>query len=99
MPDLLCPACQSPLAHEAAFCSRCGAQSPTVISIASPVSPFAPPPTPVSSPGPGPAPTNPPQEASIMERLGMAGRRFAETFTWDRAATDTLSHLDQVIAT
>ncbi|MGH7703654.1 MAG: protein kinase domain-containing protein, partial [Gemmatimonadales bacterium] len=72
MPDLLCPACRSPLAHEAAFCSRCGAQSPTVISIASPVSPFAPPPTPLPSPAPGPAATNPPQEASVMERLGTA---------------------------
>ena len=39
------------------------------------------------------------QSPELVERLGIAGRRFAETFTWDRAASDTLSHLEQVIAT
>jgi len=30
--------------------------------------------------------------------LGVAARRFAETFTWDRAANETLAHLEEVIA-
>jgi glycosyltransferase involved in cell wall biosynthesis len=33
----------------------------------------------------------------IVEKLGPAGRRFAEKFTWGRAASDTLSHLKQVV--
>lgn len=34
---------------------------------------------------------------NIVEKFGTAGRRFAERFTWDRAATETLSHLKQVV--
>ncbi|HEV7387982.1 MAG TPA: glycosyltransferase family 4 protein [Gemmatimonadaceae bacterium] len=34
----------------------------------------------------------------LVEVLGGAGRRFAEKFTWDRAASETLSHLEEVIA-
>jgi glycosyltransferase involved in cell wall biosynthesis len=35
----------------------------------------------------------------LVEVLGAAARRFAENFTWDRAAGDTLSHLEEVVAT
>ena len=31
--------------------------------------------------------------------LGAAGRRFAETFTWDRSARETLAHLEEIVAT
>jgi glycosyltransferase involved in cell wall biosynthesis len=34
----------------------------------------------------------------LVDVLGAAGRRFAETFTWERAARDTLSHLEEVVA-
>jgi glycosyltransferase involved in cell wall biosynthesis len=34
----------------------------------------------------------------LVDVLGAAARRFAETFTWDRAANDTLSHLEEVVA-
>ena len=34
----------------------------------------------------------------LVDVLGAAGRRFAETFTWERAANDTLSHLEEVVA-
>jgi glycosyltransferase involved in cell wall biosynthesis len=34
----------------------------------------------------------------LVEVLGVAARRFAETFTWDRAASETLAHLEEVIA-
>ena len=34
----------------------------------------------------------------LVNVLGAAGRRFAETFTWERAANDTLSHLKGVVA-
>lgn len=33
----------------------------------------------------------------LVERLGIAGRRFAERFTWERSATDTLSHLSGLV--
>jgi glycosyltransferase involved in cell wall biosynthesis len=33
----------------------------------------------------------------LVQKMGSAGRRFAERFTWDRSATDTLSHLQQVV--
>ena len=33
----------------------------------------------------------------IVEKFGSAGRRFAEKFTWGRAATETLSHLQHVV--
>jgi glycosyltransferase involved in cell wall biosynthesis len=32
----------------------------------------------------------------LVDVLGAAGRRFAVTFTWERAASDTLSHLEEV---
>jgi len=38
------------------------------------------------------------ESPSLVSSLGAAGRRFAEAFTWDRAANDTLAHLEQVIA-
>ncbi|MDQ6689286.1 MAG: glycosyltransferase [Gemmatimonadota bacterium] len=34
----------------------------------------------------------------LVEVLGGAGRRFAETFTWERAANATLAHLEEVVA-
>ena len=34
----------------------------------------------------------------LVSVLGGAGRRFAETFTWERAAGDTLAHLEEVVA-
>lgn len=34
-----------------------------------------------------------------VERLGMQARRFAETFTWERAAEQTERHLQRVIST
>jgi glycosyltransferase involved in cell wall biosynthesis len=34
----------------------------------------------------------------LVDVLGAAARRFAETFTWDRAANDTLAHLEEVVA-
>jgi glycosyltransferase involved in cell wall biosynthesis len=38
------------------------------------------------------------ESPALVSSLGAAGRRYAETFTWDRAATDTLAHLEQVVA-
>ncbi|MBM3907414.1 MAG: glycosyltransferase family 4 protein [Gemmatimonadetes bacterium] len=35
----------------------------------------------------------------LVATLGAQGRRFAESFTWDRAATETAAHLEQVIRT
>ena len=35
----------------------------------------------------------------LVARLGGNARRFAESFTWDRAADDTVAHLQQVIQT
>jgi glycosyltransferase involved in cell wall biosynthesis len=37
------------------------------------------------------------ESPSLVSSLGAAGRRFAETFTWERAANDTLVHLEQVV--
>jgi len=33
----------------------------------------------------------------LVDRLGIAARRFAETFTWERAAEETARHLHQVV--
>jgi glycosyltransferase involved in cell wall biosynthesis len=33
-----------------------------------------------------------------VERLGLQARRFAETFTWDRAADQTEQHLTRILA-
>jgi glycosyltransferase involved in cell wall biosynthesis len=38
------------------------------------------------------------ESRDLVNVLGTAGRRFAEKFTWDRAASDTLSHLEEVVA-
>jgi glycosyltransferase involved in cell wall biosynthesis len=37
------------------------------------------------------------QSPDLVNVLGTAGRRFAETFTWDRAADETLAHLEEVV--
>jgi len=36
-------------------------------------------------------------ERALVERLGIAARRFAEGFTWERAATETETHLREVV--
>jgi glycosyltransferase involved in cell wall biosynthesis len=36
------------------------------------------------------------ESPALVNRLGENARRFAETFTWDRAARETLSHLEEV---
>jgi glycosyltransferase involved in cell wall biosynthesis len=38
------------------------------------------------------------QSPDLVNVLGGAARRFAATFTWDRAANDTLAHLEEVVA-
>jgi glycosyltransferase involved in cell wall biosynthesis len=38
------------------------------------------------------------ESRELVNVLGAAGRRFAQNFTWDRAANDTLSHLEEVVA-
>lgn len=38
------------------------------------------------------------QSPELVDKLGSAARRFAETFTWDRAANDTIAHLEEVVA-
>ena len=35
-------------------------------------------------------------DPALVSQLGQAGRRFAERFTWDRSAADTLAHLQEV---
>lgn len=35
---------------------------------------------------------------SLVEELGRSARRFAETFTWERAADETAAHLERVVA-
>lgn len=37
------------------------------------------------------------ESPDLVGELGVAGRTFAETFTWDRAADDTLAHLEEVL--
>lgn len=34
---------------------------------------------------------------ALVASLGTAGRQFAEAFTWERSAADTLSHLERVV--
>jgi glycosyltransferase involved in cell wall biosynthesis len=36
-------------------------------------------------------------DRALVDRLGAAGRRFAETFTWERAADQTIAHLQEII--
>jgi glycosyltransferase involved in cell wall biosynthesis len=38
------------------------------------------------------------ESRDLVDVLGGAGRRFAQNFTWDRAANETLSHLEEVVA-
>ncbi len=38
------------------------------------------------------------ESPALVSSLGASGRRFAEAFTWERAANDTLAHLEQVVA-
>ncbi|HEY8833306.1 MAG TPA: glycosyltransferase family 4 protein [Gemmatimonadaceae bacterium] len=38
------------------------------------------------------------ESRDLVNVLGAAGRRFAQNFTWERAAHDTLSHLEEVVA-
>jgi glycosyltransferase involved in cell wall biosynthesis len=38
------------------------------------------------------------ESPALVASLGAAGRHFAEAFTWDRAANDTLAHLEEVVA-
>jgi glycosyltransferase involved in cell wall biosynthesis len=38
------------------------------------------------------------QSPDLVSHLGAAARRFAGTFTWDRAANDTLAHLEEIVA-
>jgi glycosyltransferase involved in cell wall biosynthesis len=38
------------------------------------------------------------QSPDMVSVLGTAARRFAETFTWERAANDTLLHLEEIVA-
>ena len=37
------------------------------------------------------------ESPSLVESMGAAGRRFAETFSWDRSADATISHLEEVV--
>jgi glycosyltransferase involved in cell wall biosynthesis len=39
------------------------------------------------------------QSRDLVGVLGAAARKFAERFTWDRAAGDTLTHLEEVVST
>ena len=38
------------------------------------------------------------QSPDLVNVLGAAGRKFAQSFTWDRSANETLAHLEEVIA-
>lgn len=38
------------------------------------------------------------QSPELVNVLGAAGRKFAEKFTWDRAASETLAHLEEVVS-
>ncbi|HXY30952.1 MAG TPA: glycosyltransferase family 4 protein [Gemmatimonadaceae bacterium] len=37
-------------------------------------------------------------DRSLVARMGLAGRRFAQEFTWERAATETEAHLSEIVA-
>lgn len=39
------------------------------------------------------------ESPELVGVLGAAGRRFAETFTWERSARETLAHLEEVVRT
>jgi glycosyltransferase involved in cell wall biosynthesis len=38
------------------------------------------------------------QSPDLVSVLGAAGRKFAQTFTWDRSAGETLAHLEEVVS-
>jgi glycosyltransferase involved in cell wall biosynthesis len=38
-------------------------------------------------------------DRALVERMGRQGRDFAESFTWERAARETVAHLEDVLAT
>jgi glycosyltransferase involved in cell wall biosynthesis len=38
------------------------------------------------------------ESRNLVDVLGNAGRRFAEAFTWERSAKETLAHLEEVAA-
>ena len=38
------------------------------------------------------------ESRDLVDVLGAAGRRFAQNFTWERAANSTLAHLEEVVA-
>ncbi|MDP9204662.1 MAG: glycosyltransferase family 4 protein [Gemmatimonadota bacterium] len=38
------------------------------------------------------------ESPALVSSLGAAGRHYAETFTWERAAGETLAHLEHVVA-
>jgi glycosyltransferase involved in cell wall biosynthesis len=38
------------------------------------------------------------ESRNLVDVLGNAGRRFAEAFTWERSAKETLAHLEEVVA-
>ncbi|HWL40044.1 MAG TPA: glycosyltransferase family 4 protein [Gemmatimonadaceae bacterium] len=38
------------------------------------------------------------ESPALVNELGVNARRFAEGFTWERAAADTLGHLEEVVA-
>jgi glycosyltransferase involved in cell wall biosynthesis len=38
------------------------------------------------------------QSPDLVSVLGNAARKFAERFTWDRAANETLAHLEEVVS-
>jgi glycosyltransferase involved in cell wall biosynthesis len=37
------------------------------------------------------------ESPGTVEQMGIAARQFAEKFSWDRAANDTLVHLEEVM--
>ncbi len=37
------------------------------------------------------------ESKELVATMGNAGRRFAERFTWEKSATDTVAHLEQVV--
>jgi hypothetical protein len=37
------------------------------------------------------------ESRALVDQMGMAGRRFAEGFSWDRSANETIAHLEEVM--
>jgi glycosyltransferase involved in cell wall biosynthesis len=38
------------------------------------------------------------ESPDLVSSLGASGRRFAQGFSWERAADDTIAHLEKVVA-